>query len=354
MKKDFVVIGGGVAGLCAACRLVELGLSPLVIEAGHYPSHKVCGEFFSPESLAYLKKWDVEPIEIKTMQLYTSKQRFDFPFPQLAGSLSHLVFDPALVHYAKQRGAEFLTQTRVESLTPKQSHQPWHEIKLSNGETIKAHTLLIATGRLPGSHTHTSPPMMKYVGIKAHFMAIPMEGDSLKMFSFPGAYAGISPIEGDCYNIACLVKQEKMGEFESPSRLIQQLMSQNSSFYDYLSAGKRMFPDWMQVQIPEFGLKPTKNWPDTYFIGDAAGTIPPASGNGLSMAISSGYLAANYAKTGDYQGFKKAWYKRYARSIYCGKLLHQIMLRPHIENPLLRLASQFPPLAELAFKLTRT
>jgi flavin-dependent dehydrogenase len=52
MNADYVILGGGVAGLCAARRLIELGIQPLVIEAGSYPSHKVCGEFISSSGVA--------------------------------------------------------------------------------------------------------------------------------------------------------------------------------------------------------------------------------------------------------------------------------------------------------------
>jgi flavin-dependent dehydrogenase len=41
MKHDYVIVGGGIAGLCAANQLCDQGITPLVIESGDYPSHKI-------------------------------------------------------------------------------------------------------------------------------------------------------------------------------------------------------------------------------------------------------------------------------------------------------------------------
>ncbi len=59
MVEDCVIIGGGVAGLCAANYLTDAGLRPLIIESGNFPSHRICGEFLSHESLPILQNWQI-------------------------------------------------------------------------------------------------------------------------------------------------------------------------------------------------------------------------------------------------------------------------------------------------------
>ena len=188
MNKDCVIIGGGVAGLCAAIRLTELGVRPLVVESGNYPSHKVCGEFFSPESLTLLEKWNIHPIAVKQAQFYAGSKSLDFTFPVPAGGLSHIEFDPLLVQRAREGGAEILTGTKVVQL---RSGSPYHEIELSTGEVIQSPDLIVATGRIPQFH---STPVMRYMGIKAHFEGLFPE-NTLSMFFFDGAYVGMSPVE---------------------------------------------------------------------------------------------------------------------------------------------------------------
>lgn len=348
--EEFVIIGGGLAGLCAAIRLAELGASPLLIEAGHYPSHKVCGEFFSPESIPYLQQWNIAPLLLSSARFHTSSQSFEFTFPRPAGSLSHFLVDAQLAEHAKAKGAVFYTDTKVQHLSPKSQSQPFHAITLANGTIIQAGQLLIATGRLPGMQSLAFQPA--YVGIKAHFEQIPME-QCLEMFAFPGAYLGIEPIENGRYNVACLAKKEEIDQFQSPALFMQFLMQQNPLLRSYLSQGKMIFTDWMHAFIPHFGIKQTPHWADTYFIGDAAGTIPPACGEGLSLAISSGCLAAEYAIKGKFKEYKKAWLKNFRSPIYWGKGLHYILLKPPLIGTGLSLVRNIPSLAHLVFSLTR-
>ena len=108
-NADFVILGGGAAGLSAAMHLIELGASPLVIEGGHYPAHKVCGEFFSPSGLKILDRWEIHPIPITDAYVHTPSRSLHYPFPQPAGSLSHLIFDPALAGAIQRKGGELLT-----------------------------------------------------------------------------------------------------------------------------------------------------------------------------------------------------------------------------------------------------
>lgn len=204
MKKKFAIIGGGVAGLCAAIRLTELGEEPLLIEGGSYPSHKVCGEFLSPECIPFLKEWNIHPVPISQIDLKTTTNSLTFTFPSAAGGLSHMVLDPALANYASTLGAEIKTDTKVISFHPKKSASEPHIIQLSN-EFVEASHVIIATGRMPNSNKQ---PPMAYMGFKAHFEGLRLDY-KLRMFSFPGAYLGISPIEENKYNVACLANLKK-------------------------------------------------------------------------------------------------------------------------------------------------
>src|SRR2546421_6119531 len=55
--KPITIVGGGLAGLTLGIGLRQRGVPVTVWEAGHYPRHRVCGEFISgngPEVLARL------------------------------------------------------------------------------------------------------------------------------------------------------------------------------------------------------------------------------------------------------------------------------------------------------------
>lgn len=350
MKTKFVIIGGGVAGLCAAIRLAELGEEPLLIEGGSYPSHKICGEFLSPECLTYLNDWNIHPVAISQLVLNTPTRRLVFPFPSLAGGMSHRQLDPALANYASLCGAKIMTNTHVNSFKQKKDFNDVHLIQLSNLETIEAVNVIIAAGRF--LKDSSKAPLMFYMGLKAHFDHLPMDDKSLQMFSFPGAYLGISPIEDNKFNVACLAELRKIKN-QDPQFFIQQLISKNQQLHSLFSQGKNLFDQWMVTSLPTFGVKQTPDWLDAYFIGDAAITIPPACGNGLSMAIFGGRLAAEYAQRQQPHEFKTTWIKRCSSQLFWAKLLHKLMLNPSFNDPLIRLTKYFPSITKKMFELTR-
>lgn len=350
MKIKYAIIGGGVAGLCCAIRLAEMGEEPLLIEGGSYPSHKVCGEFISPECLSHLHQWNIDPVPITKTIIRTSTNSLVFSFPTAAGGISHLHLDPALANHATKCGAQIKTATQVISFHPKEQSKEAHIIQLSNGEWVEASHVIIATGRIP--NYHIKPPAMVYLGFKAHFENLPLQDGCLEMFSLLGAYMGISQIEDNKYNVACLAKMDSDRD-KDPTLFIRSLLSKNPHLESYLSQGTSLFDQWMVARVPAFGIKQTPDWLDTYFIGDAAVTIPPASGNGLSMAIIGGRLAAEYAKEHQAKAFKSIWSKRCSSQVFFAKLLHFAMLNPPCNNTVMQIAKRFPYVSRKIFELTR-
>lgn len=347
---EYVILGGGVAGLCAAKRLLELGIRPLVIEAGHYPTHKVCGEFISPSSLPILKKWDIHPIPIHSVQLRTTTKDLQLDFSQSAGSLSHLTLDLRLAEQICQQGAILYTHTKVLDFKPSICEKRSHELVLSSGKTIQAKHLFIATGKLPGYSEQK--PKIQYIGLKAHFSNLKL-ASTLYMFSFKGAYLGLAPVENGSANLACLVTIDQIQHFSSPQHFMANLIESDPLLRQLLASGTNLFENWLQAFVPEFGMRKTADWPRTYWIGDAAGTIPPASGNGLSLAIASGYLAAEFAIQDRALAFKHTWQKRCASQIKLAKKLHQLFLNPTWASRAITVSHCLPFITQKIFEFTR-
>ncbi len=346
----FVIIGGGVAGLCAAIRLAELGEKVLVIEGGKYPSHKVCGEFLSPECIHFLHTWNIKPTSISHVDIISNSNCLTFPFPLEAGGLSHLHLDPLLVELALKLNVEIKTQTRVKNFMPKKSLQMAHSIELDNGDQIEAEQVIMATGRIPGFTTKA--PAMEYVGFKAHFQNISL-ANHLKMYSLPYAYLGIAPIENDLCNVACLADIHAVNRFTHPQAFLENLISLHPDLSKQLTKENNLFESWMHAYVPAFGMKQTPDWLDTYFIGDAAMTIPPACGGGLTLAVLGGRLVAEYALNKRSSEFKKMWKKRCTSQLFWAKTLHRIMLRPNMSQPLIKLAAVVPYLSKKIYHFTR-
>ena len=59
--KRITVVGGGLAGLSLGIGLRQRGVPVTVREAGHYPRHRVCGEFISGNGPAVLERLGLLP-----------------------------------------------------------------------------------------------------------------------------------------------------------------------------------------------------------------------------------------------------------------------------------------------------
>lgn len=355
MQKKCVIIGGGVAGLAAAIRLTELGIEPMVLEGGGYPAHKICGEFLSPEILPIIHEWKIDPLPIPKVTFRTSSNSLNFTFPFPAGSISHTELDPALANLALKGGAEIRTNTKVAAFFPKSASTECHRIQLSTGETVEAFHAMIATGRIPSYSIQA--PAFSYRGFKAYFKNI-ASTDGLEMYSFPGGYLGISPVilrgsEYQTYNVAGLARLDCLKKYSSCSDYIEHLLVLHPFLKDWFKYAEILFDEWMQAPVPEFGLKQTPQWRDAYFIGDAAVTIPPASGEGLTMGVLSGRLAAEYLARNQPEEFKAEWKTRCTSQLFWAKCLHQLMLHPSWASPSIPLAKIFPSICKKVFYLTR-
>lgn len=335
--RNIVIIGGGVAGLSALNRFADLGITATLIESGDYPAHKICGEFFSPESVPILEKWGLSPsTEMNQISLITKQSSLKFTLPQPAVSQSRFEFDQALVMRAKEKGALILTKTKVLKIEKE-------KIILDNGEVLFYSDLIVSAGRF---FANASPP--QYFGIKGHLKGLEI-GNTLEMFPFQGGYAGLSPIENGCANFACLIHKGQH-TMKTPLQSVFQLAPHLEK---RLEKAVLIFNDWMICKVPAFGIKKTTLLSNTYFIGDAAGTIPPASGLGLSLAITSGYMVADYVLKRDYVGFKRAWEKKYQKTFFYGQLLHHLFMNRLLFSTGIRIGKLFPSMALGLFKMTR-
>jgi menaquinone-9 beta-reductase len=311
----------------------------------------VCGEFLSPECIPYLHNWNIHPQPIPKVVLRTSNNKsLTFSFPTQAGGLSHIQLDPLLAKYAQKAGTVLKTSTQVKSIQPKKKQGDPHVIQLSNGETIESSQMIIAMGRIPSYSLGC--PTMRYVGFKAHFKNIVSEGN-LEMYSFPGGYLGMAPIEENQCNVACLADVEMVKQFTDPHAFIENLIVSHPFLSTSLSKENSLFDQWMITEIPSFGIRQTPEWLDAYFIGDAAVSIPPACGNGLSMAIIGGRLAAEYAVGFTAEKFKKMWKNKCASQVFWAKSLHKLLLHPFYGDKFLAIGNLFPYLSRKVYDLTR-
>ena len=68
-RWDVIIIGGGLAGLCAALHLSKENYKICLIERNNFPHHKVCGEYVSNEVLPYLNFLGIDPFSLSSKKI---------------------------------------------------------------------------------------------------------------------------------------------------------------------------------------------------------------------------------------------------------------------------------------------
>lgn len=278
-------------------------------ERDHFPRDKVCGEFLSAESLPLLQQEIPTALAlgapIQRSEFISSSGRVHaFDLPQPGRGLSRLVLDRSLWHAATAAGArarEGEVVTCLRRLNPRVEQGAAWELQSANGTLIRASALLVACGRWWTIEGFPSPTRQQKngdagqgMGAKAHFSGL-VQRDAVEMYYFPGGYCGLAPIENGLYNACCLVHRNLVRDGAA------------SGFNDFASwlrkvarhpALEARLRGATQVSetISTAPLRPARRCADhdgTLLSGDAAGFLDPFTGDGISMALHSGRLAAS-------------------------------------------------------------
>jgi flavin-dependent dehydrogenase len=295
MKNSYecVVIGGGVAGSTALYHLTKLGYKVALLEKTQGPHHKVCGEFLSFESVEYLKEMGIHldddtPL-IKHFKLFSPRSNTGFTFPFPGRGISRYKLDEELLNNAKKAGADIFRGVCMRSYH--EESRGFFRIQTSVNDFYARH-LFIATGK----HDHSKENKRQgkdhsYLGFKTH-LKFKTPCDDLKettvLFSFPGGYGGICPVENDmmnfCFVIDKMVFKSLKGNFDSA---IAYLRLQNSKLDSILKEASLMDRLCAISYIPYGFLRHQNSIGNVYFIGDQRMVIPSFTGDGMAIALST-------------------------------------------------------------------
>jgi flavin-dependent dehydrogenase len=281
---DVAVIGGGPAGTSAAITAADLGFKVVLLEAGSFPRHKVCGEFVSGEALsllARLRRTDdlvVSALPISIARIFLDDRVLQLPVRPAAASISRHDLDNALWNAASARGIAARERSRVKQVRPANDY---FSIQL-DGEELIARSVINASGRWSNLRSQKSQQEEQWIGLKAHFREA-QPSTSCDLYFFEGGYCGVQPLGDGLVNGAAMVKS-------NIARSLQAVLSLNSAL-------RARSSEWELAMAPVstapvFFRPPKTSEEGMILAGDAAAFIDPFAGDGISMALHSGRLAA--------------------------------------------------------------
>jgi len=301
---DHLVIGGGPAGAFAAMRLAAAGCGVTLVEKESGPHHKVCGEFLSREALEYLKQAGISPHDlgaasIGNVRLSAGKRMVIAPLPFQALSLSRRALDEALLVRAEKANCEVHRGVAVESLAPA---GPEWIASLSDGSSLHAHTVFLATGKHNLRGFPRFPAKQSdLVGFKLHWRLAPANIQELRgfmdLYLFPGGYGGLSLIENDDANLCLVVRRATLRTLGGWPQLIAFLLDNNRHLGSLLDGATPLWPQPLAISPIPYGYL-VRERRGLWCIGDQAAVIPSFTGDGISIALHSATLAAQMFLSG--------------------------------------------------------
>jgi menaquinone-9 beta-reductase len=293
---DLTIIGGGPAGTSAAITASRAGAAVLLLERGRFPRHKVCGEFVSAESLGLLRTLLEsghaalmnDAIRIARARVFVDSRTIETAIQPAAASLARFDLDAALWRSALQCGVDARHSVTVQRIT---AGGPFG-IGTSVGE-FETRAVINASGRwsnLSVAPLANGKPQEKWLGLKAHF-----EEDSppasVDLYFFDGGYCGVQPV-----NLRdASTRQHRINACAMVRAEIASTLADVFNQHPALTDRSR---DWQMVSEPVstsplIFRDPEPMRDGILLAGDAAGFVDPFVGDGISLALRSGALAAS-------------------------------------------------------------
>jgi flavin-dependent dehydrogenase len=301
---DHLVIGGGPAGSTVALRLAAAGRQVTLIEKEREPLHKVCGEFLSREAIGYLTQIGISPreqgaVDLRTVALSSGERVVEASLPFHALSLSRRTLDAALLSRAQEKGCCIRRGIAVKALAP--DGGSWIAT-LSNGESLRATNIFLATGKhdLRG---FARPPgkQSDLVGFKLHWRLSLAQIDFLRermeLYLFPGGYGGLSLVENDAANLCLVVRRSRFRLLGGWAELLAAILDGNRHLRQLLRGAEPLWPHPLAISPIPYGYLAGSEQ-GLWCIGDQAAVIPSFTGDGISIALHSAWLAAEMHLSG--------------------------------------------------------
>lgn len=304
---DVVVVGGGPAGSAAAITLAQAGREVVLVDRARFPRDKCCGDGLTAAALRMLEELGVKPVELPSWQVVDdvvvrspSGREVMFPLPRGAGQYAAVVrrseLDAALVDLARKSGAVVLDG---HACTAAVAGDDRITVTVDGVGQIAARYAIGADGMWSPLRKHLDNAEPRYRGewhaFRQYFTNVG-ERAATELFVWfepellPG-YAWSFPLPGATANVGFGIVRGDQLDGAAMKQLWPQLLSRphiRAVLGDDAvpEAPHRAWP--IPAGVDDVALAVGRG----LFVGDAARTTDPMTGEGIAQALLSGTLAA--------------------------------------------------------------
>jgi flavin-dependent dehydrogenase len=299
VKTEVMIVGGGLAGSAAAIGLACAGREVMLMERESQAQHKVCGEFLSREALKYLSSLGVGVpgvggVAIRAVRLACQAGVSEAELPFQAMSVTRRRLDEELLQIAAAAGVRVLRGCRVQGL--EREGAGWRAA-VDGAEPVMAEAAFLATGKHDvRGRARPKGKQSDLVAFKMYWRLAPEQAAELEghveLMLYRGGYAGLQPVEEGAANLCCLVERGELqrlgGRWEN---LLASMQRECGLLRERLQGAEALLERPLAVSAIPYGYVRAES-DGVWALGDQAAVIPSFTGDGISIALHSGCLAA--------------------------------------------------------------
>lgn len=349
-RWDLLVLGGGPAGAATAALAAGEGARVLLVEREVFPRDKVCGEFLSAEALPVLGALGLEDALRDAGAAILDRCRvsepggrtLEAPLPQAGLGVSRAMLDQSLLELARRRGATIWEAAEATAPLWEGDRVVGATIGPEHPREVRASVVVAADGRRSmlarRLHASLGDPARStgstWFGFKTHRRGGAL-GACVDLHVFEGGYAGLAAVEGDRVNVCLLATVAALRRSGGrPERLLEHVR-RNPAAEEALH-GTTGHGRWHSIGPLRFGVRRPAA-AGALFVGDAAGTIDPFAGEGMTHALLGARLAAPLALEAAAAGslseemaarYTLAWTEAFAPATTRARRLARLLERP--------------------------
>lgn len=381
---DVLIIGAGPAGTTCALRLARAGWSVCLVERQSFPRRKVCGECLAPSNWPLLDAldvgtavrrlagpslqevavaWDTHAVAAPLPAL-TVDTGAAMATPQFGHAVARSALDPLLLAAARQAGVRVLQPAVARAVTPRGVSFECEIATAADSQQIRTRIVVDAHGSwqkappLPvDAPALASPRPSDLLAFKTSFRHTALAPGRLWVLALEGGYGGMVLGADGITTVACCVRRDRLAALRNlapgvaAGELVRgAVLDRCASARDALADAMQLEP-WLAAGPLQPGVRVDSRHPSIYRVGNAAGEAHPILGEGLSMALQSGWLLAEHliaqrllalgtvADPQVQRAYATAWRKHFGRRVRLAAMLAQIAMRPSLcaaALPLLR------------------
>ena len=345
---DVVVVGGGPAGLALAAASARLGLDVLVVEQRRFPVDQPCGEGLLPAGLRALEALglrsaigpgDASPVTaIRWIDLAGPALEVALPSPGGLG-VRRTALSAALLAGAREAGARVL---EAEALAHRRGAEAV-EVTTTAG-AVRGRILVAADGRGSAIRSRegldAGPSHRPRFGVRRH-LAVASSPSVVEVHLGEGVEAYVTPAGAGSVGVAFLFERGVTGKWPA-------LLARFPALAARFEAAEAVSEDRGAGPLVRRSTARVRD--RLVLLGDAAGSVDPLSGEGVSLGLAgaldlAALLPAAIAAGGGHRallGWERAWGRRQRVAVGWTALLLALARRPALRRGLISAGSAVP------------